>query len=59
MKEVLINGKIFVLDDEVADYINTLEKEIKEYHESCLNIINKLEDSRKKFRDDPKWERWR
>ena len=46
MKEVLINGKIFVLDEEVAKYINTLEYEVEEYRRTCINIMYKIQEGK-------------
>lgn len=44
---LIIDNKVYSVDEKVADYINTLKHELEEYRHSCIKIIDKIEKARK------------
>lgn len=52
MKEVLINEKIFVLDDEVVDYINNLMLVLALNRKGREILLKKIEVYRKQIKGE-------
>lgn len=44
---LIIDNKVYSVDEKVAEYINTLENELEEYRQTCVRIIDKIDRARK------------